>query len=381
MVERRPKDPKSWLPPEGRAPRILLIRLSALGDVLHALPVLSALRARFPDARIDWAVEDRAASLLEERPDLDRVLVYPRRRLSAALHGVPSPVELLRAGGGFVRALRRGAYDVALDLQGNLKSGAVLRASGAALRFGPGRPDAREGSQVFSQRRAVPPRSKRHRVERNLALASALLGEPLPYVPPGFPVGAATEQAATRLLAHADLPPDGFAVLQPGTSGFGAFKRWPAERFGSLARRLAADGHAVAVPHGPGEEALAAAVVAAAPDAAVALRPPSLPVLAEVIRRAGLFIAADTGPLHLAALVGTPLVGLFGPKDPTVYGPYGLRADGTPGLLPVLTQPDVACRPCTLRRCADPLCMRTLAPERVHAAAIRAAATRAAARG
>ena len=79
-----------------------------------------------------------------------------------------------------------------------------------------------------------------------------------------------------------------------------------------------------------------------------------------------MFVAGDTGPLHLAALVGTPLLGLYGPKDPEVYGPYGLGSNGRAGLLPVLTQDDVACRPCTLRRCADPLCMRTLEPERVY---------------
>ncbi len=368
MLDRRPKAPKPWLPPRNRPPRLLIIRLSALGDVLHALPVLSALRARFPDAHIDWAVEDRAAGLLEGRQDLDGVVVFPRKRLSAAVRGLPDPLELLRAGGGFVRALRAAEYDVALDLQGNLKSGAVLRASGAALRFGLGRPEAREGSQVFAQRRALPPRSARHRVERNLALGSALLGETLAYVPPGFPVGEAERTSASGLLRDAGLPQEGYTVLQPGTSGFGAFKRWPPERYGALARRLAADGHAIAVTYGPGEEALAAAVVGAAPDAAVLLQPPSLAVLAEIIRRAACFVAGDTGPLHLAALVETPLLGLFGPKDPEIYGPYGLRADGTPGLLPVLTQDDVACRPCTLRRCADPLCMRTLAPERVYEA-------------
>ena len=109
-------------------------------------------------------------------------------------------------------------------------------------------------------------------------------------------------------------------------------------------------------------------VVAAAGGAARACAPSSLPALAETIRQAALFVAADTGPLHLAALVETPLLGLFGPKDPAIYGPYGVRADGTPGVLPVLTQDDVACRPCTLRRCADPLCMRTLDPDRVHGA-------------
>jgi len=350
-----------------------MIRLSALGDVLHALPVLSALRARFPDAVIDWAVEDRAAALVQGRPDLDRVLVFPRRRLSAALRGLPRPGAVLDAAGGFVRALRERAYDVALDLQGNLKSGLVLRASGAALRFGPGGAAAREGNQIFSQRRAVPPPDAIHRVERGLALASALLGERLPYMPPGFPVADRDREAAADCLKAAGLPPGGggYVVLQPGTSGFGAFKRWPAERFGALARRLAADGHPVLVTYGPEEAALADGVMRAAGGAACAVAPPSLGALAEIIRGADLFVAADTGPLHLAALVGTPLLGLFGPKDPAVYGPYGLRADGTPGLLPVLTQDDVACRPCRLRRCADPLCMRTLAPERVHAEARR----------
>ncbi len=368
MIERRPKAPKPWLPPRNRAPRLLIVRLSALGDVLHALPVLSALRARFPKARIDWAVEDRAADLLAGRGDLDGTLIFPRKRLNAALRGLPAPVDLARAAGTFVREMRAGAYDVALDLQGNLKSGAVLRASGAALRFGPGRPDAREGSQVFSHRRAVAPSSARHRVERNLALASALLGERLPYVPPGFPVGDADREMAEKLLREHDLPTDGYVAVQPGTSGFGAFKRWPPERFGALARRLAADGRHVVITCGPGEEALAREVEHAAGGSARGLRTPSLSVLAEILRRAAAFVAADTGPLHLAALVGTPLVGLFGPKDPAIYGPYGVRADGTPGVLPVLTQDDVACRPCTLRRCADPLCMRTLAPERVYEA-------------
>lgn len=344
------------------------MRLSALGDVLHALPVLSALRARFPEARIDWAVEDRCAALVEGRPDLTEALVLPRRALNRAVRGVPEPGRLWRIVRGYVRTLRARRYDVALDLQGNLKSGAVTRMSGAALRFGLGGPEAREGNRFFTQRRATPPPEARHRVERGLALASALLGERLPYVPPDVPVDDATRAAVERMLSGVEAGAAPFVVLHPGTSGFGAFKRWPPDRFGALARRIAADGRDVLVTYGPGEAQLADAVVAASRGTARAVAPPSLPALAEIIRRASLFVAADTGPLHLAALVGTPLLGLFGPKDPTIYGPYGLRADGTPGLLPVLTQDDVACRPCTLRRCPDPLCMRTMAPDAVHAA-------------
>ena len=367
LAQRRPKDPERWLPPKGRPPRLLIVRLSALGDVLHALPVLSALRNRFPEARIDWVVEDRAADLLRGRKDLDRVVAFPRQRLSTALRGLPHPLELARVGRSFVRELRAGDYDVALDLQGNLKSGAVLRASGATLRFGLDRPAAREGSHFFSQRRALPPTDRPHRVQRNLALASALLGEDLPYVSPGFPTAATDRAAADRLRTTAGLNGD-YVVLHPGTSEFGAFKRWPAERFGALARKLGADGRSVIVTSGPGEQELVQRVVEGSGGRAQALPTPSLLVLAEVIRGAAGFVSGDTGPLHLAALLGTPLLGLFGPKDPEIYGPYGRRVDGTAGLLDVLTREDVACRPCRLRRCGDPLCMNTLEPERVYAA-------------
>ena len=114
MDDKRPKDPAPWLPPADRPPRILVVRLSALGDVLHALPVLSALRARFPAARIDWAVEDRAVDLLRHRSDLDRVLAFPRTRLSSALKGIPRPIDLLSTAKGFVQEMRAGQYDVAV---------------------------------------------------------------------------------------------------------------------------------------------------------------------------------------------------------------------------------------------------------------------------
>lgn len=367
MNHTRPKGLRPWLPASNRAPRLLIVRLSALGDVLHALPVLSALRKRFPEARIDWAVEDKAADLLRFRKDIDRLHVFPRRRMRAAMRRrIPRPVELGRAVAGFVGGLRSEAYDAALDLQGNLKSGAVSRASGAALRFGFDRSLVREGNQIFNQRRFVPPPGLHHRVERNLALASALIGERLQYVAPGFPTEPEHAAAAARLVAAAGLPANGFMVLHPGASGFGAFKRWPDRRFVSLATRLLDDGHAVGITHAPGEAASTERIVAGTKDRARPLPTAGFPILADVIRRAGLFVAADTGPLHLAALVDTPLLGLYGPKDPAVYGPYGVRADGTAGLLPVLTQDDVACRPCTLRKCADPLCMTTMAPERVH---------------
>ena len=225
----------------------------------------------------------------------------------------------------------------------------------------------REGHHLFLSRRVGIPGHLAHRVERNLHLAGALLGRPVPYVPPGFPRTAATVAAATALLEAAGADAGGGQILlQPGTSGFGRFKRWPADRMGALARRLVADGHEVLLAGGPGEADLVAEVVRASGQPLPSVAPRDLKILAEIQSRAALVVAPDTGPLHLAALVGTPVLGLFGPKDPAIYGPYGRRADGTAGVLDVAVREDVACRPCRRRRCALPLCMTTLDPALVH---------------
>ncbi|MGE0191799.1 MAG: glycosyltransferase family 9 protein [Planctomycetota bacterium] len=340
-----------------------------MGDVLHALPVLSALRAHWPAAHLTWAVEDRAASLLLGRSDLDRVIVFPRRALAAAARR--SPGAGWRALREFLGELRgRRGFDAALDLQGNLKSGLVTRASGAPLRVGPGRREGRELNHLFLTRRVPVPAGARHRVERNLALASALAGRRLAWRDPGFERSPAAAAAADALLAAAGrAPTGGYVLVHPGTSGFGQFKRWPIERFGAFVRRLVADGHDVVATAGPGEEGLVREVLAASGTGAALLVPPDLTTLAELQSRARLVVAPDTGPLHLAALTGVPVLGLFGPKDPDVYGPYGRRADGTVGTLEVITRDDVACRPCTLRRCDLPLCMTTLDPDDVLARA------------
>jgi lipopolysaccharide heptosyltransferase I len=336
-----PTVPKPWRPPADRPGRILIVRLSALGDVIHALPAAASLRRLLPDARIDWAVEERAVSLLAGREEIDQVVVLPRKELRALKR---RPRAWIGRAAAFVREMRDAHYDVALDLQGNLKSGLVTRLSGARLRFGMARGVAREANHLFTARRAAPPREARHRVERNLAMVAALLGREAPWVAPAWPHVPEAAAEAERRMGRAGIRPRGFAALHPGTSEFGAFKRWPAERFAELARRLCGEGRDVVLTCAPAEVPRAEAIRARAGNGVAVLSTPSLPVLAEVIRRASLFVSADTGPLHLAALAGTPLVGLFGPKAPAVYGPYGLRPDGTPGLLSVVTRADVACR-------------------------------------
>jgi len=169
-------------------------------------------------------------------------------------------------------------------------------------------------------------------------------------------------------LRAAGLPERGYAVLHPGTSGFGAFKRWPAERFARLADRIVREtGVPVAITGAKdGDDArLVAEVRSRAHVATAALATDDLLALAEALRRARVFVSADTGPLHLAAAVGTPLVGLFGPKDASVYGPLATRPDGSlaPGV--VVERDDVACRPCVLRWCPDPVCMTSIEVDEV----------------
>ena len=349
-----------------RAPRVLVVRLSAIGDVLHALPAVAGLRAARPDAVVDWLVEDRAAPLLEGSPAVDRLVVFPRRRWQAALsrpHRWPALVaEVVR----FVAALVARRYDATVDLQGNLKSGFLAALSAAPVRVGMPSSASREGNALFTNVKALPPllMGRRDapvaRPERNAAVLAAGLHEPVRAVATDLPRRADAAARVDAALAAAGLPARGFVLLHPGSSGFGAFKRWPPARFARLADRLAAEARLpVALVVGPGEERLAEEVRAAADVRPAMLATPDLPSLAEAIRRAAVFVAADTGPLHVAAAVGTPLLGLYGPKDPAVYGPWGTdpAGEGAAGPRPVMVREAVPCRPCAIRWCPDPVCM------------------------
>lgn len=310
--------------------RVLLVRLSALGDVLFSLETLAALRRARPDLHVDFLVGDGCASILANHPWIERVLVHPRRRQ--------------RALPGALRELRRRRYDVALDLHGILKSALQMRAARARLRVGFAPPRAREGAHLLYDRAVPLPSPIPHRAEQGLVLLRALglRVEPAPVVlpappPHGPPVWSDEERGHV-------------VVLHPGTSRFAAFKRWPPDRYAELAARLSRRGIPVAVSYGPGERPLADVVLEAAPAArpidGAAL---GLPALARCLGEAALVVAADTGPLHLAAAAGARVLALFGPKDPAIYGPRG------PGHRVLLH--DVPCRPCTRRDCVTPQCV------------------------
>jgi len=301
---------------------VLIVKLSSLGDVVHALPVAATLRARLPGARITWAVERREAVVLDGHPAVERVLVVDTRGWRAA-GGLRSHAA---AGAGIAAALRRvrgGRFDVALDLQGLLKSGMLAGLSRAPLRIGFARGLCREPvSAVFTNRRVTPPPGARHIVDQCLALLAPLgIAEPVREF--RLPADAGAEAAVDEAFAAAGLKPhDRLVVLNPGAGR--ADKRWPVERFRSLAARLATEAGAhVLVVWGPGEESAARAIAGPAGGRVVLAPPTDVHRLIAVLRRASVVVAADTGPLHLAAALGTPCVGLYGPTRAERNGPYG----------------------------------------------------------
>lgn len=297
-----------------------------MGDIIHALPAITALRAANPDLHIGWLVEERWAELLCARgsdrmaersaakPLADSVHIANFKTWRQALLSNESWREM-KALRGEVRGMK---YDLALDLQGAIRSAFAAQASGASGRVGSSQPREKPATMFYT--RQVDPMGT-HVVEQALSLASEVAGRPLPYIDPLFPRDSAAEMWADGTLAR--LPANQFAIVNPG-AGWGA-KCWPTESFGTVARTLQERGLAVVVNHGPGEEALAEAVRESSGGAAVPVKC-SVGELIALTRRASLFIGGDTGPMHLAAALHVPVVALFGPTRPERNGPYHTRS-------------------------------------------------------
>jgi len=301
---------------------VALVKLSSLGDVVHALPVAATLQARLPQARITWIVERREAAVLAGHPALERVVTVDTRRWRRSR----TPRELADATHAILavrRDLKATRFDVALDLQGLIKSGLLVRLTRAPLRIGFDRRWCRERLSVLAtNRRVMPPPHARHVVDQYLTLLGALEidGRSLEF---RLPSDSAAEARMDEFFAGAGLKPrDRVVVLNPGAGR--PDKRWPIERFRALAETLTVgDGSRVVVVWGPGEETDARAIADGAGSRVLLAPPTDLVALIALLRRAGVVVAADTGPLHLAAALGTPCVGLYGPTRAERNGPYG----------------------------------------------------------
>ena len=317
-----------------------IVKLSALGDVVHALPLAVTLRARRPDAHITWIVEARESAVLRGHRAIDHVICVDTRRWRRT-RGRAALMELATELRGVRRQLSAANLDVVFDAQGLMKSGLITRATGAPVRVGFARRRCREPlSALFTNRHVTPSSSAAHVVDQYLALLAPLAID-APSHDFDLPEDATSEARADEFLAASGLKPhDRVVIVNPGAGR--ADKRWPPERYAELAGRLRDDGAAsVVVVWGPGERAVAETI---AHGGAILAPPTDVAGLIALLRRASVVVASDTGPLHLAAAVGTTCVGLYGPTRAERNGPYG-HGHGTiqspAGAMTAITVPDV----------------------------------------
>ncbi len=321
-------------------PRILLIKLSSLGDVIHTLPTLEAVRSLYPRGHITWLVEDTNAPVLAGHPALDEVWPVPRPRLGNGrfLEHVSALIQA-------ARRLREEPFDLVIDLQGLLKSAIWVALARGAQKVGYNH--TREFSYLALTERLTPFDPEAHAVWRYLNVARHLGA---PATPPRFRLGLNLSEDLSRLLPTETGQP--LAVLHPGARW--PTKLWPTAHWARLADWIARKkGFQVIITGSPGDQDLAAEIVAQAGATLINLAGrTSLAELAALLKQARLAVTTDTGPMHLAAALGTPVVALFGPTAPWRTGPMGLGHEVVRLALP--------CSPCFRRQCPEPRCLTEL---------------------
>jgi len=306
--------------------RILIVRLSSMGDVIQTLPAAALLRNTFPHATLGWLIEERWAELLctlstprsgprsSQRPLVDVVHTVNLKRWRRSLFSTQT-WERIAAGLSDLRGMQ---YQTAIDLQGAVRSGVLARWSGAPAILGSTHPRESLASVCYTSKIVT---EKQHVVEQYCEVAQALAGSSLSIPGAILPCDPFAEDQVQKRLAEQGIVD--FVILSPG-AGWGA-KQWPAERYGEVARALEQQGLKSIVNYGPGEESLARAAEAASGGGAVSMSF-SISELVALTRRARLFVGGDTGPLHLAAALRIPVVAIFGPTDPERNGAFGTRS-------------------------------------------------------
>lgn len=323
----------------------MIVKLGSIGDIVHALPSLAAIRSALPDAEISWAVEKRSAEILRGNRLIDRLIEVDTRALRSG-RIVADILPRLREQ---FRDLRRSKFDIAIDLQGLLKSAAIAKLSGAKKRFGFTRAELREpASSVFLTHHSGAS-GRVNIVRKNLTLVAEALDISAPQGGFEFPIFTGPEhiREADEIVSRAG---DRLAVLNPAAGW--VTKMWPGENYGRLADALWAEHNlrsVVAV--GPGEAELGEKVLNASRSGEAIAIQPSLKGYFELLKRASIYIGGDTGPMHLAVAGGTPVVGIFGPTE--------WWRNGSPNLDDVCVErTDIGCRvDCHRRTCSNWICM------------------------
>ena len=312
-------------PEKDRSRRVLIVRIGAMGDVLHAMPAVAAMRQRHPEWRIAWAIDpcwrellqtDEATARSAAMPLIDRCHVVPTRRWKQR----PVSLETLAGIRGVRRELRTEDFDLCVDMQGSIRSSMIGRMAGARSFVGPDAPRERQARWLYGRRVPV---SAAHVIEQGCEILSAAIGDPLAPIKVDLPKDTAAESWCDELLAKSVPLGKKFVIIAP-SAGWGA-KQWPADRYGAVAAELVRAGYVPLVNAVFAGDILANTVADASGGAAVVV-PCTVGQLIALTRRASLVIAGDTGPLHLAAALRRPVVALFGPTDPARNGPWETEA-------------------------------------------------------
>ncbi|MGA9997879.1 MAG: glycosyltransferase family 9 protein [Pyrinomonadaceae bacterium] len=326
--------------------RLLFVKLGSIGDIVHTLPALAAVRRAMPGAEISWVVERRTAEILRDNPFLNRLIEVDTK----ALRRWPVSGETLLAPRQQLRRLRAQSFDAALDFQGLLKSATIARLSGAARIYGYARKSLREPASRLLLTKAVNVPARAHVIEKALALVAGALRVPVPHNPNEFEFPIATTREHEMEAEAAIQDDERFAILNPG--GGWPTKLWSAERFGRLADELWTHyGLHSIISKGPGEQKLVDTVLGASKSGKARAVNLSLKGFYALARRASLYVGGDTGPTHLAVAAGTPIVGLFGPTE--------WWRNGSPRVEDICVErTEIDCRvDCHRRSCSKWICM------------------------
>ncbi len=334
----------------GRLERVLIIKPSSLGDIIHALPVASSVKSALPHVRIDWVAGGGYAELLEDNPAVDRVIAFDRGMLKG-----PGRMGRLIS---FLTELRREHYDLVIDLQGLLRSALIAFACRARLRAGFA--NAREGAPFFYNVKVPVAGPRMHAVDRYLLVPRQLgiMGGSSGFT---IALGPKHVEDALRVLGEAGIS-DGDTFVAVAPSARWETKRWDAARFVEVANRLYTEKGVKSVFIGTKDDALVLDGVGGGlvQKGAAAFGKTGIKSLSALFQRAAAIITNDSGPMHIAAAVGTPAVAIFGPTDPGLTGPYG---EGHR-----VISMDLDCAPCFKRNCPDTRCLSGITTDEVYRA-------------
>jgi heptosyltransferase-1 len=321
--------------------KILVVKPSSLGDIVHSLPFLNAINACFPNASIHWVIAKGLEGILEGHPMIHKLWVINKDDWKR-IGNLKATVSELQ---GLFRNLKKERYDIAFDLQGLLRSGVITSATDAPVRIG--FREAREGSRFFYTHK-IEGGKNIHAVDRYLKMAQFVGCDVSSIV---FPLQSGTRKSSS---VHTSLCSGEYAVIVPGARW--KTKKWPAEKFGKLASNLPLR---TIVVGGKNEKDIAGKIVSLSDGRATSLAGRTdLVELIEVMKHARFVVSNDSGPMHIAAALGVPVFAIFGPTDPEKTGPYGKGH--------TVIRENIPCAPCFRRACADPKCMTALSAERVY---------------